>query len=227
MSRSQAIRWRQFASVDEFECAACDFIVAASQEAIVERGAFRIVLAGGNTPRNIYRMLGDISTDWSFWHVYFGDERCLPVADLDRNSLMARSVWLDHVSIPDEHIHPIPAEQGPDAAAASYTHELQNVGEFDLVLLGLGDDGHTASLFPGAAWERAGTLPAAIPVFDAPKPPSERVSLSPDRLSCARHVLYLVCGAAKRNAVDNWRAGADLPARRITPVSGVDAFLCI
>ena len=224
MNQSQAIRWRQFGNAAEFEQAACDFVVTAAQEAITKHGVFRIVLAGGNTPRNIYRRLCDIATDWSAWHVYFGDERCLPVADSERNSRMAHIVWLDHVAIPTAQIHPIPAEQGPEAAAASYADNVVSVGEFDLVLLGLGEDGHTASLFPGSAWERAETLPAAIPVFDAPKPPPQRVSLSPDRLSRTRHVLYLACGEAKRQTIESWRAGATFPAGRISSASGVDVF---
>lgn len=225
MSRVQAIRWHEFGSAADFEKAVCDFIVAAAQEAIAGRGVFRIVLAGGNTPRNIYHLLCDVDTEWSAWHVYFGDERCLPVHDPERNSQMAHAVWLEHVAIPARQIHPIPAELGPEAAAASYADELAGVGKFDLVLLGLGEDGHTASLFPGAAWEQAEVLPDAIPVKDAPKPPPERVSLSPECLSRTHAVIFLVWGESKRNAIESWRAGDTLPASRICPTTGVDVFL--
>jgi len=226
-NRSQTIRWHQFANAAEFEQAACDFILGAAKEAIAERGVFDIVLAGGNTPRNIYRQLCDAVTDWAVWHVYFGDERCLSADDPERNSRMAQTAWLDHVAIPAAQIHPIPAELGPEVAAATYAEELAGVGEFDLVLLGLGEDGHTASLFPGGDWEQAAALPAAIPVLDAPKPPPQRVSLSPDRLGGTRHVLYLACGETKRNAIENWRAGAALPVSRIQPVAGVDVLMCV
>jgi len=223
----QTCRWHEFDNLPGLEQAAGEFILHASKQAIATNGAFRIVLAGGSTPRNIYRQLCEVDTDWSAWNIYFGDERCLPVRDPERNSRMARDVWLDRVAIPSRQIHTIPAELGPEAGALRYARELAGVGDFDLVLLGLGEDGHTASLFPGAAWERAETLPAVIPVHDAPKPPAQRISLSPERLSRARHVLYLACGDTKRNAIENWRAGVALPASRINPVSGVDVFMCV
>jgi len=95
----------------------------------------------------------------------------------------------------------------------------------DDVLLGLGEDGHTASLFPGHDWGAVPGAPDALAVFDAPKPPPERVSLSAARLSRARQAVFLVSGAAKRQAVTLWRAGADLPARAIAPAAGVDILL--
>jgi 6-phosphogluconolactonase len=225
MQTVQICRWHDYDNQASFEQIAVDFILEAARQAIAARGIFRIVLAGGDTPRSIYRRLCDADTDWTAWHVYFGDERCLPASDSERNSHMARTVWLDRVTIPSRQVHEIPAELGPEAAAASYAADLADIGEFDLVLLGLGEDGHTASLFPGGAWEQAAALPAAIPVFDSPKPPAQRVSLSPARLSHAAHVLYLVSGEAKRDAVRSWRNGDPLPASRIRPPQGVDVFL--
>lgn len=224
MQQPQISRWRQFANSDKLAQAACDFILAAAEHAISARGAFRIVLAGGNTPRDIYRMLNTADADWPAWHIYFGDERCLSTDDPARNSRMARSVWLDRFAIPPTQIHAIPAECGPEAAAARYAQEIAEVGDFDLVLLGLGEDGHTASLFPGGAWEGAKELPDVIAVHDAPKPAPQRVSLSPGRLSRAVHVLYLVSGERKREAVARWRSGAAIPASRICPAGGVDVF---
>ncbi|HXU93092.1 MAG TPA: 6-phosphogluconolactonase [Gallionella sp.] len=225
MAASQTRRWHEFDSVIEFERAARTFILDKAEQAIAARGAFRIVLAGGDTPRNIYRALCDADTDWSAWHIYFGDERCLPVDDPERNSHMASSAWLDHVDIPSQQIHPIPGELGPETAATGYASDLANVGEFDLVLLGLGEDGHTASLFPGGSWEQTQLLPAVIPVLDAPKPPPQRISLSPARLSHALSVLFLIRGKNKREAIENWRAGVAIPASRICPPAGVDIFV--
>ncbi len=224
MASAQTCRWCAFDSRAALVRGARDYILDVAQQAIRKQGAFRIVLAGGNTPRPVYESLRDAQIDWSAWHVYFGDERCLPAADPKRNSRMAASAWLDHVPIPPHQVHPIPAERGPESAATAYAALLAGVGEFDLVLLGLGEDGHTASLFPGAAWEQARTWPLVIPVRDAPKPPPQRVSLSPERLSRAAHVLFLVSGSAKRAALGGWRAGAASPASRITPRNGVDVF---
>jgi 6-phosphogluconolactonase len=225
MSNPQQTRWHTFDNEPDFVRAARDFILDAAGRAIAARGTFLVVLAGGDTPRTIYHQLRAASTDWSAWHVYFGDERCTAAHDPMRNSRMAAEEWLDHVPIPQNQIHPIPAEQGPQAAARAYAATLANIGRFDLVLLGLGEDGHTASLFPGV--ERAvGTPPATvIPIFHAPKPPPLRVSLTAQRLSLAAQVAFLVRSEDKRAAIENWRSGASLPAAEIRPSSGVDVFL--
>lgn len=220
-------RWHGFARPADLEQAAARFILEAAERSIAAVGLFRMVLAGGQTPLTLYRALRAAAADWSAWHLYFGDERCLPATDPARNSRLAGEAWLDHVAIPPQQIHVIPAELGPEPAAARYTRDLAAVDEFDLVLLGLGEDGHTASLFPGGDWEHATVWPVAIPVHDAPKPPAQRVSLSPSRLSRARQVLYLVAGESKRDAVMAWRAGVRLPPGRICPVAGVDVFLCL
>jgi len=183
------------------------------------------VLAGGDTPRTAYQRLRERAAEWAAWHVYFGDERCVPRDDPARNSRMAGEAWLDHVALPALQLHAIPAELGPDAAAKAYAGTLQPVGEFDLVLLGLGEDGHTASLFPGHEWGTNPRSPDALAVFDAPKPPPQRVSLSAARLSRARQVLFLVSGEAKHKAIFDWRAGKNIPARAITPVAGVDVLV--
>jgi 6-phosphogluconolactonase len=173
----------------------------------------------------VYELLRDAPTDWSRWEVYFGDERCLPPDDAERNSRMAASAWLDHVPIPQDRIHVIPAEVGAEVSALRYAVTLQQLGDVDLVLLGLGEDGHTASLFPGRDWGVAPDSPDVLAVFDAPKPPPQRVSLSAARLSRAREVLFLVEGASKRDAVLRWKTGADIPARSIRPSAGVDVLV--
>jgi 6-phosphogluconolactonase len=218
-------RWIEVADVAELRRAACKRILDAAATAIAQRAIFAICLAGGNTPRDVYARLAAAPTDWPRWHVYFGDERCAPREDPERNSRMARDAWLDHVAIPRENIHEIPAERGPVEAAANYSRALRGVGDFDLVLLGLGEDGHTASLFPGHDWGDAPGAADAIAVFEAPKPPPERVSLSAARLSRSREVLFLVAGESKRDAVAKWRAGANIPARAIHPAGGVDVLV--
>ena len=218
-------RWHSYSTTAELEAAAVQAILQAAHSAISQRGGFHIVLAGGNTPRKIYQSLRSADTDWSSWHVYFGDERCLPPNHAGRNSRMAALAWLDHVAIPRAQIHPIPAEKGAEAAAADYTQALKGIGQFDLVLLGLGEDGHTASLFPHHDPGNTPDAPVAMAVHDAPKPPPDRVSLSAFRLGAARQVMFLVTGESKRQAVHDWRNGMDIPAAAIRPAGGVDIYL--
>lgn len=198
---------------------------AAERETLDRAGAFHIVLAGGGTPLGLYRALAGEAHDWPRWQVWFGDERCLPADHPERNSRMAREAWLDRVAFPAANVHVIPAELGPIQAAAAYARELAGVGDFDLVLLGLGEDGHTASLFPGHDWGVAVDAADVLPVHDAPKPPPERVSLSARRLSRAQRVLFLLQGAGKRQAVAAWRRGERLPAAAIRPAGGVDVLM--
>jgi 6-phosphogluconolactonase len=219
------VRWIGAADAMALRRSAFQRIVGSARHAIERRGRFLIVLAGGNTPRGVYDLLRAASTVWSCWHVYFGDERCLPSGNVDRNSRMAADIWLEHVPIAQAQIHVIPAELGAEVAALGYADTLRGVGNFDLVLLGLGEDGHTASLFPGHDWGATSEAPDVIAVFDAPKPPPQRVSLSAARLSRTREVLFLVEGASKRDAVARWRMGANIPARSIRPETGVDVLV--
>lgn len=207
-------RWKRFDSIEALRHDVCDAIVKSANEAIARRGQFSIVLAGGNTPRAVYRLLRDLPMDWSKWHIYHGDERCLPVDHEDRNSLMVEQVWTHHVSIPKSQIHDIPAELGNVAGAKAYAQTLAGVPTFDMVLLGLGEDGHTASLFPNHIVDNSAD---AVPVFNSPKPPAERITLSQNRLNNTREVLFLVTGAGKQEAVDNWRNGVAIPATLIAP----------
>lgn len=225
MQTGQNCRWHALPDAHALEQAAVVRILDAARQAIDGTGAFHLVLAGGNTPRRIYVALAGAPADWARWHIWFGDERCLPPDHPERNSRMAAEAWLDQVPIPPAQIHAMPAELGAGEAARQYAVTLAGRDDFDLVLLGLGEDGHTASLFPGHDWGTAADAPAVLAVFDAPKPPPERISLSARRLSAARRVVFLVGGAGKRQAVAGWRAGANLPAAAIAPAGGVDILL--
>jgi 6-phosphogluconolactonase len=218
-------RWRPLADLSELHNVALSDILACAATAIRKRGQFHLVLAGGDTPRAIYKKLRATQTDWSAWHIYFGDERCLPPADPRRNSVMAGEAWLDYVEIPPDQMYTIPGELGADLAACEYAQTLNTVGTFDLTLLGLGEDGHTASLFPGHDWGTDPDSPDALAVLDAPKPPPQRVSLSATRLSRSRQIMFLVSGESKRGAVAQWRAGKNIPARAITAETGVDVLV--
>mgnify|MGYP001099370739 FL=1 len=221
----QTVRWHVFPDDASLLANALARVLGAARAAVARHGAFDVVLAGGNTPRKLYRALRRADADWNAWHVWYGDERCAPPDDPERNSRMARDEWLDHVPIPAANVHAIPAELGAREAAALYARGLRTADTFDLVLLGLGEDGHTASLFPGHDWGRHADSPDVLAVFKAPKPPPERVSLSAQRLSNARAVLFLVEGAGKRDAVAAWKRGDAIPAASITPEAGVDVLL--
>lgn len=191
---------------------ACQRILAAAEKSIVERGAFKIVLAGGTTPEVSYRALATSESDWANWHVYLGDERCLPTDDADRNSVMAARSLITHVPIPANQVYLIPAEQGAEMAAKAYASIVDSALPFDMVLLGMGEDGHTASLFPGHEHEQSETTHA---VHHAPKPPSDRVSLSASALANTRELLMLITGAGKRAPLTRWLAGEALPIATI------------
>jgi 6-phosphogluconolactonase len=218
------MRWHAVANGD-WLASALAWVNRAAADALAARGEFHIVLAGGSTPEKLYHALASQKQDWTRWHIWFGDERCLPPDDPQRNSRMAAIAWLDRVNIPASNIHIIAAEQGAETAAKAYTRELIGREAFDLVLLGLGQDGHTASLFPHHAWGEEGTAPDAMPVQDAPKPPPARVTLSARRLSQARNVLFLVSGADKRDALIQWQHGATIPAAAIQPDTGIDLLI--
>ncbi len=198
-------------------------IDALAANCLARQDRFSIILAGGSTPRALYQRLRRLSTDWHRWQVYFGDERCLSAGHPERNDTMAGDAWLDHVAIPAAHIHRVPPGTEAHAAARAYDAVLAQAPGFDLALLGLGEDGHTASLFPHDARIPEATE-LALAVTDAPKPPPQRVSLSARCLSSADAVWFLVTGAGKRQALEAWLAGAPLPPRWIQPRAGIDVF---
>lgn len=221
----QTVRWHCVDNADQLQHEACKRVLAAAAAAIKTRGIFNLVLAGGGTPKPTYHALRAAHADWSAWHIYFGDERCAPQGDPERNSAMARHEWLDHVPLPAANIHVIPAELGAEQGAQAYADALRDVGMFDVVLLGLGEDGHTASLFPGQNWGEDADAPDVLAVHDAPKPPPDRISLSAARLADAGQVIYLVDGESKHEAVQRWRAGELLPAASVCPANGVDVLV--
>jgi 6-phosphogluconolactonase len=218
-------RWHIAENDSDWLARALAFVARAEAEALAARGEFHIVLAGGGTPKRLYEALAGETHDWARWIVWYGDERCLPAGHAERNSAMAEAAWLNQVLPSGLRHHPIPAELGATAAAEAYARQLAGVVRFDLVLLGLGEDGHSASLFPGHDWGAGPDAPAVLAVFDAPKPPPERVSLSARRLGETRQVLFLVTGAGKREAVAEWRRSGTIPAAAVMAEGGVDVLL--
>ena len=197
-------------------------ILQAANAAIAAHGSFHLVLAGGRTPEAAYRLLAGSDADWDNWHIWYGDERCLPAEDEQRNSVMAAQAWLAGSAIPAARQHPMAAELGAEAAAGRYAREIAPALPFDLVLLGMGEDGHTASLFPGQSHPADELVHA---VHDSPKPPPDRVSLSVASISSARTVLMLVTGAGKREALQRWRNGEALPIASVAAASNAQLLL--
>lgn len=218
-------RWHYFSDDAAMNSTAAQRLVTYANHCIAQKKNFSIVLAGGNTPKNLYRLLCGAKTDWSCWHIYFGDERCLPPNDANRNSSMAQTAWLSHVTIPSAHIHIIPAELSANEAVQRYTQTLHKVEQFDLVLLGMGEDGHTASLFPAHDWGEHRSDPPVLAVDDAPFFPSQRISLSAYRLSQTQQLWFLISGEKKKPALYRWKNGERLPVSAINPANGVDVFI--
>lgn len=196
-------------------------ILRYAQQMIVQTGKFKLVLAGGSTPNLIYQLLSRSEADWQNWWIFWGDERCLPVTDAERNSLMAMQTWLEKVTIPATQIFPMPAERGAAIGAADYQAIVAKYLPFDMVLLGMGEDGHTASLFPGHQHQADELVHA---VYNSPKPPADRVSLSAKVLSSAGQVLFLISGAGKQEVFKLWQQGADLPVAQIKPENGIKIY---
>lgn len=174
-------------------------VVNALTERIEKSGHASLCLAGGSTPKALYKALTAASgPDWSKVSIYFGDERCVPPDDADSNYLMARTALLDHVPVPAANVHRMRGED-PDrqAAAAAYASELP--AEITVLLLGIGEDGHTASLFPGssALHEKERLV---VPVT-GPKPPPERLSVTPPVFERSGLIVMLAAGVGKADAV--------------------------
>lgn len=208
------------------EAAAVRFAECAEQ-AVAARGRFTVVLAGGSTPEPTYRRLAEeplvSRVAWEAVEVFWGDERCVPPDHRASNYRMARGALLDDVPIPEGNVHRIRGELAPEAAAAAYRAVLDEAfGEdarFDLILLGMGNDGHTASLFPGSSALEIEDE-TVVAVRRAEQAISWRVTLTLPVLNAARAVAFLVSGVEKAPALARVRAGEALPAARVDPAAG-------
>ena len=182
-------------------------------------GVAQVVLTGGRVAAVVYRTVAESpagrAVDWRRVEFWWGDERFVPAGDPERNETQAREVLLSHVDVDPARVHPMPADtgQGAEAAAEAYAEELAKAGSptFDVLMLGVGPDGHVASLFPGYPQPEV-TDVAAVAVHDSPKPPPTRVSLTFPQLDNAREVWFVVSGEDKAEAVGKALNGGDVPA---------------
>ncbi len=198
-----------FATAEQLAIAAADFIQDSINRCIQHQSYCRIALPGGNTPALCLQQLSRRDLPWSRLIWYMGDERCLPVGDPQRNDTMIRQQLFSTQQVGAGKFYPIEAQFGAQQAAADYAMRLAAFDHFDLVLLGMGEDGHTASLFPGnpALQDKR----KVVPVFNAPKPPAERVSLGLSTLASARLRVVLATGKNKTAALNKIRSGDLLP----------------
>jgi 6-phosphogluconolactonase len=217
-----------------FVADAADFILEQAHKAIGERNEFRIALSGGNTPRPVYARLATVGHDvpWDLIRITFGDERCVPPDDQKSNFRMAWETLLAPAAVPEKSILRMRGEIDPQIAAQEYEDRLDLIAnergepiyQHDLILLGLGDDGHTASLFPGTAAleERTRRVVANF----VPKLNAWRLTFTFPLINCARHVLFLV-GATKSSGLIERVLEGDwqLPAARVDPSAGEVAWM--
>jgi len=222
-----------FPDVEQLSRSAADYIVRVAHEAIADHGQFTLALSGGSTPKKLYGLLATEpyrnQIDWSKVEIFWSDERCVSPDDSESNYRMANEVMLSKLPIPTEHIHRTPADQPDrDAASLAYTQEMKrtsgtdDVPQFDLIQLGMGPEGHTASLFPHQASLREQQR-LVMPV-SVPKPPPDRLTFTPRLINAASHILFLVTGAEKEDAVAAVLEGADqpdeYPAQVVRPLRG-------
>jgi 6-phosphogluconolactonase len=217
---------RVFPDVNELSLRAAEAVARTINDAVRSTGRCSLVLSGGSTPRTLYGLLASRFREqvpWAHVHVFWGDERYVPPSDTQSNYRMAKDTLLDHVPCPAAHVHPMPTHfPDPDAAAREYEATLRSYfsgkrSAFDLVLLGLGPEGHTASLFPGSPalaeatrWVRTVTVPADSPV---------RVTLTLPALNGTANAYFLVTGSNKARALHHILSGTADP--NTFPAAGV------
>lgn len=222
------------ADVEELSRKAAERFIDLARNAIARNGRFIVALSGGSTPRALYSLLASPGynerIEWNKIHLYWGDERCVPPHHPDSNFLMVQETLLANITIPRENFHRIAAEFDPAAAAADYEEQIQKLFQlspgalprFDLILLGLGEDGHTASLFPdNPALDDTRHIVAGAYIE---KLKAHRVTLTLPVINRAAEIVFLVAGRDKaavvQQIVGESPNGSTLPAARVRPTNG-------
>jgi 6-phosphogluconolactonase len=221
----------RFDNPESLSRAAADLFIYLAREAVSKRGRFNVALSGGRTPQRTYQILAQPAwrdqTPWPHIHVFWGDERCVAAEDERSNSRMAYQTLLNHVSVVSDHVHPITCDKDPQTAASKYNEVLRTSHPppdpvFDLVLLGLGQNGHTASLFPySPALDEKKCW--AIEVY-IPEQKMHRITLTPMIINASRVIAFLLFGRDKaqilKEVLEGPQDGRRLPAQLIQPRTG-------
>jgi 6-phosphogluconolactonase len=222
---------RVYSDMEELSHAAAELFATVAQQAVQARSRFTVALSGGSTPRRTYELLAREPfrkmVPWQSTHIFWGDERCVPVDDPRNNALMARQTLLDNVPVPREQIHPMVCNGSPLEAAEAYETLLRSIFtagclRFDLVLLGLGENGHTASLFPGTSvLEEQQRWVSEVYVADEGL---HRLTLTAVAINQAALVVFMVSGSDKalilRKVLKKAQDPRSIPALLIKPVDG-------
>jgi 6-phosphogluconolactonase len=220
-----------FQTAEELTEATAVFILTAAKHAVDARGRFVISLSGGHTPEQLYALLAKPpfhdEMPWCQTFVFWGDERCVPSTDKQNNANMARTLLLDHIDIPPSNVHPIPVDLPPLEAAKEYEQAIRNLfGEqaprFDLILLGLGENGHTASLFPNTdVLSEHSHIVKEVHVAELKM---FRITMTADLINQAHNIMFLVEGEGKAEILKTVLSDAYLPekypAQLIKPING-------
>jgi len=224
---------RVYPNAGELARAAAELFVTLAREAIAAWGRFTVALSGGSTPRATHQHLASPTlasqVDWAHVHIFWGDERCVPLDHEHSNYRMARETLLDHVPLPPGNVHRIRGEEAPEWAAKATEIELRaffgKTPRFDLIYLGLGDDGHTASIFPGTSAVREETQWVVAQEHNLPPPPLiSRITFTPSLLNAAANIAFLVAGTGKAERLKEVLHGPHqpevLPAQIVNPREG-------
>lgn len=208
-------KWNVYKDFDVASKAAADFIASNINVCLEQKGICHVILSGGNTPARCLNYLATKSILWENVHWYLADERCYPKDHPERNDLMLhKNLWS---LISTANIHTMPAELGAEQAASHYRDVIRSIENFDIAFLGVGEDGHTASLFPGNA--ALHDTHSVVPVYDSPKPPGERVSLSVDILKKTLCRLVLAAGEGKAQIISRVKSAESLPINSLGDIN--------
>jgi len=229
----------ELVSKKDFDKTAAEFILSSAKKAIQKNGVFSIALSGGTTPLGVYKLLASQQKIWIDTHIFWGDERCVPYDDERSNFKSAYDNLISKIKIPTENIHKIPSITNPEKAALEYEKVLKDffkiknnsLPEFDLILLGIGIDGHTASLFPTSKSlqeKKKWVVETDIPEIE---PRVKRVTLTLPVINNAKSFLFLISGNEKKEIVDkiiegDAEAQKNYPAAMIKPRGKITWMIC-
>ena len=206
---------RIFEDAEAVAQAAAEHVFEKINACVEQKGQCHVVLPGGTTPARCLKLLSEKPLPWNDIHWYPGDERSYPVGHAERNDTMIEEKLFSSRPEAASNFHPIPAELGPEQGAKDYSELLDAAGSMDIVILGMGEDGHTASLFPSNDALQNGS--SAVPVYNSPKPPDERVSIGLNTLKNSSECIVIATGAGKRDALKRLRQGETFPVGMIEP----------